>query len=67
MLNKYYRCILNVSLRIVLRIGKDGLENRMGELEQSMISRQAVRVSCMAPICLISKNVLKYTLFDDGL
>ena len=34
---------------IVSRIGKDGLKNRTRELEQSVISRPAVRVSCMAP------------------
>ena len=34
---------------IVSRIGKDGLKNRVRELEQSMISRPAVLVSCLAP------------------
>ena len=42
-----------INMWIVSRIGKDGLKNRMPErlrdLEQSMISRHAVRVSRMAP------------------
>lgn len=50
---------------IVSRVDKDGLKNRMRErlcdLGQSIISRHAVRVSCIAP------NALRYSLFDAGL